>query len=477
MDANHLPQSTPEQEGIPSGAVSAFIDYVETRGIYMHSYILVRNGNIASEGYWAPYHKDRHHAMYSVTKTFLSMAIGIMAGEGLISLDDKAVDYFPEKISEGIHPWNREVTLRHLLAMNAMHERYVEPTPDEPDWIKVFLNAQPNQRPGSAFFYDTGGTHTLTGIVERMSGLSLFDYLNPRLLEPMGITKVACKKCRMGISLGGSGLSCTPRDLAKLGVLLINGGRYNGKQLVPPDYVKAATSRQTSNSNSGDTLYGLKGYGYKLWITDDKGFAAYGLGGQFILCLPEQNLVLVTTANSRRFENGHEFILDACRNTILPVLSKTKLPESPDYKSLCRRNASLSIAKPVGSPHSPIAEEVSGKTYRAKDSVYESVCFELTAGQPSCELVMDGKKILIPFSFSQAPATAFPNASIGGNGANTAAWEDSETLVIYAHHLDIAYTWALHIRFDMKNDGVTIVFKEQTGQRKDYNAIVTFELE
>lgn len=197
---------SPERLGIPSLSILRFMDKLHREQICMHGFLLLRQGQIAAEGYWAPFLETSMHRMYSVSKSIVSLAIGLLIDEGKLNLHDRVVAFFKDKLPDPIHPYLAQATVRDLLMMASPHIRTTY-TRHDTDWAATFLNSKPTHIPGTLFSYDTSATVTLYTIVERISGLPFLSYMRERLLDPIGFSQDAwCVQTPEGTSWGGSGV-------------------------------------------------------------------------------------------------------------------------------------------------------------------------------------------------------------------------------------------------------------------------------
>lgn len=261
---------------------------------------------------------DTPQRMYSVSKTVTGLAIGLLADEGLLSLDDLVTKHFPEM--GPVHPWLEATTLRHMLAMRGPHSSTTYKRTDG-GWLESYFRVPPTHPPGTVFTYDTSASYTLAALVERLSGTSLPDYLRPRLFDPLGISPdLRFLTGPEGIAHGGSGLICTPRDLLRLAHLLLDDGVQEGVRLLPTDYLRAATSPQadTALQNSAAALRG--GYGYQLWLPRPGWWLMFGLGGQLVYGNPARGLAVVVTADFQACPSGDRFIDDVLDLLIDPLV-------------------------------------------------------------------------------------------------------------------------------------------------------------
>ena len=347
-----LPRSTPAEQGADPAAITAFLDAVEARpDIEMHSLMVVRHGHVIAAGWWAPYSADRRHLLYSLSKSFTSAAAGFARAEGLLDLDDPVVKHFPEFEADITDPGSRAILVRHVAAMASGHDREMagealERDPDEP--VRGFLLIPPDQPPGSVFAYSQPCTYTLASIVQRNSGMPLTEYLRPRLFDPLGIGPVGWQTWPPGREQGFSGLFARTEDIAKLGLLHLQGGRWDGRQLLPADWVAQATSKQVDNPDREWPDW-RQGYGFQFWMARH-GYRGDGAFGQFCVVLPEQDTVVASTAYTLDMQG----VLDALWEHLLPGLAAGRPAIEPAtdgaQQQLTARLAGLALTPAGGDP-------------------------------------------------------------------------------------------------------------------------------
>jgi len=288
-----------------------FIKKIEDRRVNLHGFIVMEKGEITCERYFSPFNENSLHRMYSVSKSFVSLAIGILEGQGKIKLDDRISDYFPEYIpKEGLHPWIKEMTIRDCLTMQSCHSKTTYKIFEDEDWVGTFFKAKPDHKPGCLFSYDTSAALVLGALCEKISGMDLLEFLRKECLDEIGFSKEAyMMKEPGGRSHAGSGLVCTLRDMLKVTSLIASKGNFEGKQLIPADYLSEATSFQTSTALQGN-LDEQYGYGYYFWRTRKEGYCMYGMGGQLALVFPEKDLIFVCMADTQTTD-GLSHLYDA----------------------------------------------------------------------------------------------------------------------------------------------------------------------
>ena len=323
----------PEAKGISASCIIDTLSEIDIRGISMHSFLLCKDDCLVAEGYYAPVKKNDLHRMFSVTKSFVSIAIGLLQEEGRLSLDDSIVKFFPEYVPNTCeaHPWLLATTIRDMLSMRSCHASTTyDKFSSKTDWVKSFFTVAPTHKPGTVFHYDTSATHTLCALVEKLTGMKMLDYLRNKVLNEIGFSKEAyCLTDGFGVSMGGSGLMATSRDLMCFALLILHNGNLNGKQYISADYIKEATSFQTATCVTGPVPSESQGYGLQFWIGEHNSIVCYGMGGQLAILLPEYNTAIVTTADTQGYQGGNQVIYDAIFRHILPELEKKQSPWTP----------------------------------------------------------------------------------------------------------------------------------------------------
>lgn len=292
--SNLFTREIPERTGLSSRAVRRMMDRILSLRITMHGLLLVSKGRVVAEANWEPFHNDELHRMYSVSKSFTSMAVGCLIEEGKLHLDDRVYRFFPDKVPEKLHPYLEEATVRDLLMMATPYDDQSYTVKDK-DWVWTFFNIAPTHPAGTIFSYDTAGTVVLCTIVERLTGMSYLEYLRGKLFDPIGASKgIRCIQTPEGTSWGGSGMLCSLYDLAKSAYVCMHHGQWEGRQLLPKDYIDEAVSKQIDNSHLGNV-----GYGYQIWRMKRDGFGFFGMGGQYAFCFPNEDIVFACTADNQ----------------------------------------------------------------------------------------------------------------------------------------------------------------------------------
>ena len=290
-------------------AFGEYLAAVEAAGQDLHSIMIVKDGKVVKEHWMSEGAPDKLHILNSVSKTFTSTAVGLAIAEGRLSLSDKVVDLFPDKLPAEVSDNLKKVEVRHLLTMSGGHD--TEPSrrtmPEGADWVEAFLAHPFEHEPGTYFWYNSMGTYMLSAIVQKVTGEKVIDYLTPRLFEPLAIEGATWQESPQGINAGGWGLYLKTEDLAKMGQLILRRGEWNGKQIVPAEWIDQMTTAHIDSRPAGmrpeqitfkaEDSDWLQGYGYQMWRCRHGAVRADGANGQYIIVMPEQNVVIAMTAN------------------------------------------------------------------------------------------------------------------------------------------------------------------------------------
>ena len=443
--AEFTPATAPESVGVPSRAVLRFLDRIERERVPMHGILLVRRGQIAAEGYWAPFTAESRHRMYSVSKSFVALAVGLMVDEGRFSLDDRVAELLPDKVPDdahpwAAHPWARAATVRHLLTMATQNSK-TSYTPADADWARTFFAVEPSHPPGTLFNYDTAATVVLTTIVERFAGSTFLDYLRPRLLDAVGFSPDAwCVETPEGTSWGGSGVICTLRDMAKVAHVCMRDGRWGDEQLLPGWYVREATARQIDNT----IVHGKHGYGYQIWRLAENGFGFVGMGSQLAYCFPDRHFEFACIADTQGIGPTGEGIVDAMWDELYASLSDDPPPADPDAAAeLEARLAGLRLLPRAGATSSPVATRVNGRWYELEPNPMgmERVRVDLGPDRGALRYVKTGAEKQIGFGLGNQVEGTFPETHYYGRRIGTPAGREYRCLASAAwvedHKLDL----------------------------------------
>ena len=326
-------RATPESQGISSDLFAALLRELDaSKDTDMHHFMALRHGKVICECNFAPYPKGMWHITHSMCKSITGMAIGMLIEEEKLKLDENIYDIFPDHINAFSKIFRPVITVENLLTMTSGVTFNESGIVSGNDWLGSFLNASVNGKPGTEFQYNSLNTYVLSAIVTKRTGETLTEYLTPRLFEPLGITKYYWETCPKGITKGGWGLFLCAEDMAKLGQLYLQRGKWNGQQLVSEYWIEISTARHLKTQN--DTY----GYGYQLWMEQRPGSFEYnGMLGQNVIIYPDMDMVLVTNAGNK--EMFQDCIMLNIIRKYFPVNYHPAdvLPENPLSYSLLKR--------------------------------------------------------------------------------------------------------------------------------------------
>lgn len=342
--AQPLPRSTPEAQGISSQSVCDFVESVDKINT-LHSFMIVRHGQVIAEGWWQPEAADKPHVLWSLSKSFCSTAVGLAIAEGKLGLDDAVLKFFPSEAPANPSENLKAMKVRDLLTMSCGHDPEPKITDHAPT-VKEFLAQPVPHAPGTHFQYNTYGTYMLSAIVTKVTGQTVVDYLKPRLFDPLGIGNPKWDASPEGPSLGGYGLFLCTEDIAKFGQLYLQKGKWNGKQVLPEKWVEEATSKQVPNDQAGHSKIGVdwtQGYGFQFWRCTHNAFRGDGRAGQLCVVMPEQDAVVAITADANAFQQQ----MNAVWDHLLPAFGTSALPENAAAQMKLKDMTAKLVAHPA----------------------------------------------------------------------------------------------------------------------------------
>lgn len=451
------PRSSPESQGIPSPAVLRFVEALDRQANELHSFMLLRHGSVVAEGWWAPYRAEHPHLLFSLSKSFTATAVGLALTEGLLALDDPVLAFFPEETppASGFLP---RLRVHHLLSMTSGHAQDTWAAmlgrPDG-NWIRGFFEAPLRHEPGTHFLYNTGATYLLSAILQKTSGAKLHDYLASRLYAPLGIQSPSWTESPQGITTGGIGLSLRTEEVARFGQLYLQNGLWQGRQLLPVAWVEQATAAQVSNGQNPASDW-AQGYGYHFWRCRHGAYRGDGVFGQYCVVMPEQDAVLVMTGGLDVMDMQQP--LDLLWEILLPALSAGPLPSDETAgRALAEKCSSLALPLPQGLAASPLAAQVSGRTYAvaANDLRIATIALDFSPSGCTLRFQTAAGEETIPAGFGtwQAGQTSLFNETAHSAPAPvfaSAAWtaEDSLALIVRLYETPFYHTCVLYFAGD-----------------------------
>lgn len=464
-----LPRSTPLAEGVDPAAVRHLVDHLD--GLEdVHSMMVVRHGRVIAEGWWHPHTAERPHTMFSVSKSFTSTAVGIAIHEGLLTLDDKIVDLLPHDAPAEPSDHLRAMRVRDLLTMTTGHSAStmegIDRTISLPGsrWARAILAQPVEYEPGTHFVYNTGATYLLSAALHRLTGERLLDYLTPRLLAPLGITHATWEQDPDGIDTGGFGLSITTEEMAAFGQLYLQGGVWEGVQLVPAQWVAAASARQVPNGPHAWPDWN-QGYGYQFWQCRYGAYRADGAFGQYIVVWPEKDLVITITSGLADLQS----VLDVLWDTLLPDHAWTDRT-APQATGQVDTAVPLeqALPTPVGAASSPIEASLHGVTYELRSNHRDVSALTLARdayGRLEVAFTIGGLSHFVRFGHGEWSPGCCSLLGAPADVATAAVWIDDSTLRGRILFLGTPFEWQLELRFSGPEVAVTIDRNVAFGER------------
>jgi len=463
-----LPRSTPEKEGVPAQAIMDFVQAAGKSKNELHSFMIVRHGKVIAEGWWNPYAPNLKHTLYSTSKSFTAAAVGFALTEKKLKLTDKVVSFFPpEELPNPIPPNLAELTVKDALIMSdGMDPDPSGPVGQSADWAKTFLATPIVNKPGTKFLYNSAGTYMLSAIVQKVTGEKVIDYLRPRLFDPLGITGEDWETNPQGVNTGGWGLRLKTEDMAKFGLLYLQGGKWKGKTILPKDWVKEATTAKilqnpgipSPTDNDGDWV---QGYCYQMWRCRHNGVRADGAFGQYIIMLPDQDVVVAIQAETPDMQDEINLVWQY----LLPPMVGWSLDANADADAKLKTLLS-GLALPPRKANATGADfNINGKTYtlEANDKKMTSIGFRLNDDNSWQVSIKDAKgEYSFPFGDGKWLRTSTtrlgPNLTehsqnhfLGMPAVMTAGsyhWKDENTLELVLRYIESPHTETMTCHFD-----------------------------
>lgn len=487
-----LPRSSPEAQGMSAKCILDFANAVETDRLNVHSLMILRQGKVVAEGWWAPYAPDLKHTLYSLSKSFTSTAIGLAVAEGRLKVDDKVISFFPDDKPATVSANLAAMRVKDLLSMATGHDKDTTGKLRDSggdNWVKAFLEQPVEHEPGTFFVYNSGATYMLSAIIQMLTGQTLLQYLRPRLFQPLAIDDVDWEVDPRGINTGGWGLRVKTEDIAKFGQLYLQKGEYNGKRILPVAWVEEATRSHImskgSNRKPEDDDW-QQGYCYQFWRCRNGAYRGDGAFGQYCIVMPKEDMVVAITSET----GDMQAILNHVWNHILPTVKATGVPADKDVQAqLQKKLASLALPLTPGKPTSELASKMNGKSFKLADNELKinKVSFEFDKGWCLFRVTDDqGEHLVVnglgnwkigltdlstmPLKLVLTPVPGEKKTKIAANGA----WVDDATFEMTWRFIETAHYETVRCKFE--GDSVQVEFKRSLaiiGNTKDPRPVLS----
>jgi CubicO group peptidase (beta-lactamase class C family) len=452
------------------------IEFLWDEKVNIHSLLVVRNGYLVLDAYFYPFEKGYVHDLASVTKSFTSTLIGLAIGKGHIKDPGQPVlGFFPDRTIANVDENKKAMALEDLLTMRTGLQCYSEPNEptlfemmSSPDWTQFMLDLPMLERPGTRFEYCSGGSHLLSAIVHETTGMNELAFARENLFGPLGITSALWPLDPQGVNNHGWGdLRLTPHDMARLGFLYLQQGKWDGKQILPKEYIAAATRRNVSLSDEP-----FDGYGYQWWISSSGFYSAVGRGGQYIVVLPRlQMAVVVTSGIGDSDERGK--LYDLLNDYIIAAVeSENSLPANPEGIAFLESTVQKAT-RAIEDEHSPspplpsISGEVSGNTYALEPNPYGLLTLSMTFKEKDDAMlrlsmnpaITGAERLEVPIGMDNTYRVS-RGGRFGMSVALKGKWENDNTFVVKYDEIGNINNWRISIAF--QDDTITVHMQEAT---------------
>ncbi len=437
-----FPHGAPEAEGVSAAAIDSFLTAVGQSKNEFHSMMFLRHGKVIAEGWWNPYRADLKHSLYSTSKSFTSTAVGFAVSEGKLKLTDKVVSFFPHSLPDTVSAYLAQLTIKDLLTMSVGMEP--DPTAVIPfkttDWVKAFLATPIKHQPGTVFLYNTMATFMLSAIVQKVTGEKELDYLKPRLFDALGIHGEDWEANLQGINTGGWGLRLKTEDLAKMGQLYLQKGKWKGVALLPASWITEATTFKIDQApgapkSKKDSSDWMQGYCYQFWRCRHNAVRADGAFGQYIIMMPEQDAVIAITSETANMQDE----LNLVWKYLLPAMHPAALAANANADELLNKHLAALQLRPLPQALIGPGAQVPDRSFSLQPNPLNIGSLKFNFKHDTCQLYISVGSGIDKVSFGagrwQAGVTSLPGPSL-----LLGAKEDISFMAPYK--IDGSYTWA-----------------------------------
>lgn len=465
MNRIELERVKPGRVGLRAQGVEAFLDGLEQAGLQLHSLMILRHDKVAAEGWWAPYDKDTPHMMFSLSKSFTALGVGLAVQEGRMRLSDKPAEYFPELLPARPCENMALMTVKDMLCMSTGHSEEPEALVPKTNWAERFLRSYVDKTPGTVFTYNTAASYMLSAMVQKATGERLLTYLTPRLFDKLGIEKPTWEQSPQGVDAGGFGLSLKTEDIARFGWMLLHRGEFMGQRVIAPEWVDEMSAYHADNSPGREKDW-AQGYGYQIWRCVPHGvYRGDGAFGQYCIVMPEQDAVIAITSGV----SDMQAVLDLVWAHILPAMEDAPIEDQLEAEAHLRaRLGGLSIPLPAGDRMFP--QNRNGETVFG-DNPLGLKKLRLTFEGFSDRLEMEfedgthlhcpvGHGCYLPKATPVPLEHSFEPQILGRKVCCAGAWDSSEYHLRMVH---ITTPWIDDLRLTFTPGGLTVQFERNVG--------------
>ena len=480
-----LMRSTPEAEGVSSENILQFLNAVQKSNIELNSLMILRHGKVIAETWNSPYRADLKHSLYSCSKSFTSTAIGFAVSENRLTVNDKVISFFPNDLPEVITANLAELKIKDLLSMSVGQDpEPINSVIAETDWVKSFLSKPIVNKPGTKFLYNSLATYMLSAIIQKVTGQKVLDYLTPRLFQPLGIDGVDWETDPKGINTGGWGLRVKTEDLAKFAQFYLQKGKWKGVQLLPAAWIEEATTFKIDNSKPEQSVEQkqasdwAQGYCYQFWRSRNHSFRGDGAFGQLILMFPDQDAVIIITAEAQDMQKEINYVWQYLFPAIQTQSSLSASKIVQDSLKIVMSNLSLPLPEKTINP--AFTEKISGKTFYCtpNEKFIRNLTFNFT--NDICTVALKSDSSLYNFQFGNGSRVEYETKRLGPDLfynakahnenistfkiAGNYRWVNDSTLELSSRYIESPHTETLICTFGTDKISVEARNSQQFGQ-------------
>ena len=458
--------STPEEQGLDSAGLADALLAMKEQGINIHDLLIIRNGKILLDAVFYPYDGKVPHEVASVTKSIMTTLIGIAAGQGKLDPDQPMVSYFPNRSIANLDAQKEKITLRHLASLSsgldsvgvADNEGTLAEMVASPDYVKFALDRRVVSEPGKHFVYDSPSMHLLSAILQGATGMTTEEFARQNLLEPLGIQETIWPADPQGVSYGWSETYFFPQDIAKIGLLFLNNGAWDGQQIVPQEWVEQATRIQAETGT--DDNYG---YGWWIYPGEPASYGAFGRGGQYLRIAPSLNLMVVAVGSGLEWDQIEPLIVPALVNMEKP------LPANPSGMQKLQ-DALTAIQQPPDpqpvAPLPPTAALISGVTYKLEPNALGIQTVRLDfdeSAEASMLMTFTGNPEGFPSKIGLDGVYRMSPGEYGHPTGQRGYWADEQTFVMEYDRISNHNAYVLQVRFEGDQVEITAAERSRSG--------------
>ncbi len=466
----------PEEVGISSAEILRVLKLFDKYQFRTHSVLMMKGNKLLTESYYEPFSAEFLQRMYSISKSFVSVAVGMAVTEGILNMEDSICDFFPEYKDE-TDALQQECTVRDMLSMQSNIGKFEAWWGKYPGRVDAYYTLKSDKIPGTIFWYDSMDSYLLGAIIEKLTGKHFLEYLKEKVLLKIGFTKESYTLTEPGgFTVGDSGVMCTARDLALFSRFVMQKGEWDGVQYIDRKFMEEAISKQAYNHlGGGFDAINQRGYGYLFWKTHESGFSMIGAGDQFAICDMEKDFLFIITSNNMANNGAKQIIFHEILEHFIPTIREEKLPENKEaYAALLEYESSRRLVSLEGEKTSSFEEKVNGKTYVAEENKLNISSFALDTKACVLTIEKDGKTFRIPFAFCENKPIDFSFGTrnvldkMGFTEEGTyqcvasGAWVEDKTFGLCIQVVD-TYFGEMNIHISYKDERATLSMK-RSGQ-------------